>query len=90
MHVVYNYDMYWIQLYVTDGRSWFFPGTLVSSTNNTERHDITEILLKVTLNTKYRQRKNVKYITDKCELYLYLMITTYYNITHLSLLINAT
>jgi hypothetical protein len=26
-------------------------GTLVSSTNNTDRHDITEILLKVALNT---------------------------------------
>ncbi len=52
MHVVYNYDVYWIQLYETDGRSWFFPGTPVSSTNNTECHDITEILLKVTLNTK--------------------------------------
>jgi hypothetical protein len=25
-------------------------GTLVSSTNKTDRHDITEILLKVTLN----------------------------------------
>ena len=30
---------------------WFSPGTLVSSTNKTIRHDITEILLKVTLNT---------------------------------------
>jgi hypothetical protein len=30
---------------------WFSPGTTVSSTNKTERHDITEILLKVTLNT---------------------------------------
>jgi len=30
---------------------WFSPGTLVSSTNKTERHDITEILLKVALNT---------------------------------------
>jgi len=27
------------------------PGSPVSSTNKTERHDITEILLKVTLNT---------------------------------------
>jgi hypothetical protein len=25
---------------------WFFPGTLVSSTNKTDRHDRTEILLK--------------------------------------------
>ena len=30
---------------------WFSPGTLVSSTNKSDRHDITEILLKVALNT---------------------------------------
>jgi hypothetical protein len=30
---------------------WFSLGTLVSSTNKTDRHDITKILLKVTLNT---------------------------------------
>jgi hypothetical protein len=30
---------------------WFSLGTLVSSTNKTDRHDITEIVLKVTLNT---------------------------------------
>jgi hypothetical protein len=29
----------------------FSPGTRVSSTNITDRHDITEILLKVALNT---------------------------------------
>jgi len=29
---------------------WFAPGTPVSSTNKTERHDITEILFKVALN----------------------------------------
>jgi hypothetical protein len=29
----------------------FFPGTPVSSTNETDRHDIAEILLKVVLNT---------------------------------------
>jgi hypothetical protein len=29
---------------------WFSPGTLVSSTNKTDHHDITEILLKVALN----------------------------------------
>ena len=28
---------------------WFSPGTPVSSTNKTDRHDITEILLKVAL-----------------------------------------
>jgi hypothetical protein len=30
---------------------WFSPGTPVSSTNKTYCHDITEILLKVALNT---------------------------------------
>jgi hypothetical protein len=30
---------------------WFSPGTPVSSTNKTDGHDITEILLKVELNT---------------------------------------
>jgi hypothetical protein len=36
---------------VTCGRSVIFPGPPVSSTNKTDRHDITEILLKVALNT---------------------------------------
>jgi hypothetical protein len=30
---------------------WFFPGPPVSSINKTDRHDLTEILLKVALNT---------------------------------------
>ena len=30
---------------------WFFPGTLVSSTNKTDCHDITEILFPVVLST---------------------------------------
>ena len=37
---------------MTCDRSVVFPGTPVSSTNKTDRHDIiTEILLKVALNT---------------------------------------
>jgi cobalamin-dependent methionine synthase I len=39
-------------LSVTCGRS------VVSSTNKTDRHDITEILLKVALNTKTNQQTN--------------------------------
>ena len=31
---------------------WFYPGTPVYSTNKTDHQDITEILLKVALNTK--------------------------------------
>jgi len=30
---------------------WFYPGTPVSSTNKMDHNDITEILLKVELNT---------------------------------------
>ena len=36
---------------MTDTGRWFSPGTPVSSTNKTNRHDITEILWKVALNT---------------------------------------
>ena len=36
--------------WLTTGR-WFSTGTSVSSTNKTDCHDITEILLKVVLNT---------------------------------------
>jgi hypothetical protein len=35
---------------------WISPGTPVSSTNNTDGHDITEILLKVALNTINQQK----------------------------------
>ena len=35
---------------------WFSPGTLVSSTKKTDRHDITEILLKVALSTTNHQQ----------------------------------
>ena len=40
--------VYSIQHYVSQ---WFSPGTPDSSTNKTDCHDITEILLKVSLNT---------------------------------------
>ena len=30
---------------------WFSPGTQVLSTNKTDHHDVTQILLKVVLNT---------------------------------------
>ena len=35
---------------MTCGRSWLSPGSLVSSTNKTDRYDIGEILLKVAFN----------------------------------------
>jgi hypothetical protein len=50
-------ELYSIQHYVVKFVSdfatgpWFSSGTSVSSINKTNRHDITEILLKVALNT---------------------------------------
>ena len=44
---------------------WFFPGTPASSTTTTDRHDIAEILLKVTLSTK-NQIKIKSDIDMKC------------------------
>jgi hypothetical protein len=48
-------EVYSIQHYVIKSVTciywWFSPGTPVSSTNKTDRHNITEILLKVALNT---------------------------------------
>jgi hypothetical protein len=47
-------EVYSIQHYVikfVSSLQWFSPGTPVSSTNKTNLHDITELLLKVPLNT---------------------------------------
>ena len=41
---------------------WFSPGTSVSSTNKTDRHDMTEILLKVALNTIKTNKQTNKQI----------------------------
>jgi hypothetical protein len=50
---------------------WFSLGTQVSSTNKSDRHDITEILLEVSLNTMNQTKPNHTistwlYIVDKC------------------------
>ena len=44
-----------ISLSVTCNRSVVFSGTPISSNNKTNRHDLTEILLKVALNTINQQ-----------------------------------
>ena len=49
---------------------WFSLGTLVSSTNKTDHHGITEILLKVASNT-INQNYILKVIISKISLYLF-------------------
>ena len=51
-----SWDVYSIQQYVIKfvgiaAAWWFSPGSLASSINKTDRHNITEILLKVALDT---------------------------------------
>jgi hypothetical protein len=43
---------------------WFSPDTSVSSTNKTDRHDITEILLKVALNNINKTIKSSGYLDN--------------------------
>ena len=44
---------------------WFSPGPPVSSTNKTDRHDMTEILLKVAFNTiKQTNKLKILFIQD--------------------------
>ena len=57
------------------------PGTPVSSINETDRHDITEILLKVTLNTisqptnQYISENKKMQIKKKfCQLFVVIMV----------------
>jgi hypothetical protein len=45
---------------------WFFPSAPVSSTNKIDRHDIAEILLRVTLNTiNQNDAEYLSYLHDK-------------------------
>ena len=47
---------------------WFSPGPLVSSTNKTDCHDITEIMLKVALNTIKQTNIKHKSRASECSL----------------------
>ena len=61
-----RYNIMWYSLSVLVTGQWFSPGTPVSSTNKTDFHDITEILLKVALNTiiTITSDKSFSYITQ--------------------------
>jgi hypothetical protein len=48
---------------------FFSPGTLVSSTNRTDHHDITEILLKVALSTINQTKPESTLTTRTCKVF---------------------
>jgi hypothetical protein len=52
--------------WLTTGR-WFSPGTPVSSTNKTDHHDITEILLKVALKLKMNLINKIWNCSQSCQ-----------------------
>jgi hypothetical protein len=59
---------------------WFSPGTLVFSTNKTDHCDITEILLKVALNTvtvTLIQQVNDSFLMQR-ELRTIIILSVYY------------
>ena len=64
----------------------FLGGTLVSSTNKNDRHDITKILLKVALNIFYL--RVYVHVTHPRGLYIYVHVThprglyKYVHVTH--------
>jgi hypothetical protein len=53
---------------------WFSPGPLVSSTNKTDRHNITEILLKVALNTIKQANKQTNKPSEAHRRYLFVAV----------------
>ena len=70
MYIIYvnrRYDIMWSRCQCLATGRLFSPGTPVSSTNKTDRHDITELLLKVALISQpkhlpyaYRKKKQLK------------------------------
>ena len=57
---------------------WFSPGTLISSINKTDDHDIIEILLKVALNTIHQNHtinNNIRFEGEDIHYHSYLSET---------------
>jgi archaellum biogenesis ATPase FlaH len=73
------------QLLATD--RWFSPGTLVSSTNKTVHHDITEILLKVALNTITITLEHIVYIVKEINALLTCVLNTEAVMCHTSIVL---
>ena len=60
---------------------WFLPGTLVSSTNKTDGHDIAEILLKVALST-ITVTPNLYYIISCRSISWFKWVNNYWTVHH--------
>ena len=78
--IFYNSHIQWL----ATGR-WFSPDTPVSSTNKTDHHDITEILLKVALSNIKQPNHQHEIVYISCRLYIsviYCVISssTFFNI----------
>jgi hypothetical protein len=58
------YNIIWQVCQWFETGRWFSPGTPVSSTNKADCHDITEILLKVALNTISQTKLYIGYACD--------------------------
>ena len=67
------YNIMWLSLSVTWGRFVVFSGPPIFSTNKTDCHDVTEILLKMPLNTIKQAHNQNRYDTifDGDNLYFY-------------------
>ena len=68
---------------------WFSPGTLASSTSKTGRHDIAEILLKVSLKHQTKCQKSI-ILTNNLFLLKASICDLLYNYTHTYTLFYAT
>ena len=56
---------------------WLYPGTPVSSTNITDCHDITEILLKEALNTTNNDK--ISYSTNQRNIWAYKYVAPWFS-----------
>ena len=65
---------------------WFSPGTLVSSSNKTDRHDITEIRMKVALTTIANQWLALVILHQTSNYFVFILLYNQFNMTWLKLI----
>jgi hypothetical protein len=70
-HGQHTYNVGKFKFYLYQAGWWFSPGTSVSSINKTDRNHITEILLKVALNTITLTLTPIHILCSYWKFYLY-------------------